>query len=151
MSQSIQIRPAGTEDLDTIVRFSIAMAMETESLSLDPATVTAGTRHALADEQKGAYFIAEVDGQVAGQLMITHEWSDWRNGDIWWIQSVYVDLPFRARGVFSAMYSHIEQLARQKRAAGLRLYVESENERAKKAYRRLGMTMTHYEVMEQMF
>jgi GNAT superfamily N-acetyltransferase len=83
--------------------------------------------------------------------MLTHEWSDWRNGDIWWIQSVYVDADHRGKGVFTAIYGHVEQLARQQGVAGIRLYVERDNAAAAKTYTRLGMITKHYDVMELMF
>lgn len=143
------VRPATTEDAPTIAAFNITMAMETEHLHLDPAVVGAGVRAGLADAAKACYFVAEIAGRVAGCCMVTHEWSDWRNGDIWWLQSVYVHTDFRRRGVFSAMYRHVVAAARGAGAVCLRLYVERENESAKATYRSLGMSATHYDVMEQ--
>lgn len=123
--------------------------METEELRLDPATVRAGVKRILRDHSKGRYFLAEVDGVVAGQLMITYEWSDWRNGDIWWLQSVYVRPEFRSQGVFSALYADLKRLAEEApRVCSLRLYMHRGNERARRAYQRLGMTQTQYEVFE---
>ena len=87
------------------------MAMETENLALDPSTISPGVRAVFADPSRGQYFVAESDGNVVGCLMITHEWSDWRNGDIWWIQSVYVHEDFRRKGVFSALYQHVQKVA----------------------------------------
>ncbi len=126
------------------------MAMETENLALDPAAVDAGVRAALADPEKAIYFIAEIDGRVVGQLMITHEWSDWRNGDMWWIQSVYVLPDSRRRGVFRALYQHVRQQARALGVVGLRLYVEKENLPAQTTYSGLGMHLSHYLLMEEM-
>jgi ribosomal protein S18 acetylase RimI-like enzyme len=123
--------------------------METERRALDPAVVGAGVAAVLADADHGRYWLAESDGTVAGQLLITYEWSDWRNGRLWWIQSVYVDPEHRRRGVFRALYRHVEALARRDRACcGLRLYVEKSNRQAQRTYRALGMSLTDYAVME---
>jgi GNAT superfamily N-acetyltransferase len=127
------------------------MAWETESLRLDPPTVRAGVRAALADPAKAIYFVAEIEGAVAGQLMITHEWSDWRNGDIWWIQSVYVHADYRRRGVFKALFSFVEQRARQSNVVGIRLYVDRSNADARRTYEQLGMSVSHYDLMEKMW
>src|SRR5262249_25671181 len=120
----MKIRPAQLSDAPVIAEFNARLASETEHLTLDRATLDAGVRAALSDPQKGTYFLVEIDGAIAGQLMITHEWSDWRNGDIWWIQSVYVDHRFRRGGVFKALYEHVRKLARQSKAAEIRLYVD---------------------------
>ncbi len=146
-----RVRRGQPADADTLAEFNTRMASETEGVALAPDLIGPGVAAALADEAKAIYFVAEAAGQVVGQLMVTHEWSDWRNGDIWWIQSVYVTPAQRGRGVFAALYRHVEQLARQERVAGLRLYVEKENLGAQQSYGRLGMSMTHYNVMEQMF
>jgi len=127
------------------------MAMETEHLALDREILIRGVRAALADPAKARYFVAELEDRVIGQLMLTREWSDWRNGDIWWIQSVFVESPARCRGAFKALYRHVEHEARSAGAVGLRLYVEKDNASAQQIYTRLGMTMTNYNVMEQMF
>ena len=106
----------------------------------------------LADRSKGQYWVAEADGRVVGQIMVTYEWSDWRNGNVWWIQSVYVHGDYRRRGVFSALYRHVESLARQdSHVRGIRLYVEHENTRAQQTYQSLGMKMTDYRVMQTIF
>jgi ribosomal protein S18 acetylase RimI-like enzyme len=151
MSDTVQIRAARPEDAEVIADFNARMARETEGHAPDATTLAAGVRAALADPSKARYFVAEIDGRVAAQLMITLEWSDWRNGDIWWIQSVYVDPQFRRRGAFRALYRHVAQLARERGAVGLRLYVEKENAAAQRTYAELGMQMTHYLVMEEMF
>src|SRR4051812_34055708 len=119
----ITIRRATISDADTIAAFNSAMAIETENHHLDPNIVGPGTREGLADESKAIYFVAEIDQKIVGQIMITHEWSDWRNGDIWWIQSVYVAPDARRRGVFRAMYEHVQSRAKDAGAIGLRLYV----------------------------
>lgn len=147
----IVIREARPGDLETIVRFNAAMALETEHKTLDPDVVTSGVRRALADPGKGRYFLAEVDGRVVGQLMFTLEWSDWRDGWLWWIQSVYVDADWRGRGVFSRLYRYLaDSAARTEDVRGLRLYVESDNARAQQVYRALGMHPAGYQVMEMM-
>ena len=148
---NFHIRRGETRDAETIADFNAAMAAETEHLTLDRPTLLAGVRAALADAGKARYFVADAGGRVVGQLMLTREWSDWRNGDIWWIQSVYVAQDFRGRGVFKALYRHVEQFARAEGAVGLRLYVEKENGAAQKTYESLGMSLTHYLVMEEMF
>ena len=150
MNSDVLIRSATASDDAIIAQFNARMALETEHLTLDDATVSEGVRAVLADGNKGKYFVAEICGRVIGQLLLTHEWSDWRNGDIWWIQSVYVDPEFRGRGIFGKMYRHVERAAREQGVRGLRLYVEKHNEAAKKVYERLGMTLTYYDVMEQM-
>lgn len=144
------VRPARPEDADTLVDFNAGIAQETEHLTLDRATLSAGVRAALADPLKARYFVGEVDGRVAGMLMLTLEWSDWRNGEIWWIQSVYVHPDFRRLGVFKAIYRHVEALARQHNAVGLRLYVVHENKAAQETYRQLGMEVSEYLVMENL-
>jgi ribosomal protein S18 acetylase RimI-like enzyme len=143
------VRPADPSDLDTIAGFNVAMALEAEHKRLDPDTVRRGVAAALADPAKGRYFIAERDGRVVGQLMITFEWSDWRNGVFWWIQSVYVHPQARQSGVFTALFRHLEAQAKsQPGVCGLRLYVEDGNTRAQATYRRCGMADGGYRVME---
>jgi GNAT superfamily N-acetyltransferase len=144
-----QTRDAAAADLDFIADGNAAMALETEHKVLDPATVRAGVQAAFDDAGRGRYFVAEIDGKVVGQLMITYEWSDWRNGAFWWIQSVYVEPAARRLGVFRALYSHVERLARQTAGVcGLRLYVENENIRAQQTYLGCGMAHAGYLVME---
>lgn len=148
---TIQIRQANPEDCLTIAQGNIHIARETEGIDLDPPTVREGVRLALDDPQKALYFIAEIAGECAGMLMITHEWSDWRSGDIWWIQSVYVWSGFRRRGVFRALFEHVQRAARDAGAVGLRLYVDARNSAAIQTYASLGMDSSHYKVMERMW
>lgn len=146
----IQIRAARPDDLDTIVRFNQALARETENKTLVDAVIREGVRTLLAEVRRGQYFIAEVGGVVAGQTMVTYEWSDWRNGDFWWIQSVYVAPEFRRCGVFRALHGHVREAARQcGGVCGLRLYVYEQNARAMEAYLTLGMERTEYLMFEE--
>jgi ribosomal protein S18 acetylase RimI-like enzyme len=148
----MKIRRARISDAAIIADYNARMAMETERRQLDIKRVTKGARELIKDKAKGFYFVAEIDGRVAGQLLITFEWSDWRNGNFWWIQSVYVAPEFRERGVFRALYAHVHKLAKSRRdVCGLRLYVEHENGRAQKAYARLGMKEAHYRIFETDF
>ena len=149
----INIRPATTDDLEIIVDFSARLAAESEGLELDRETLTGGVRSALEDTSKVRYFLAEVardDGalETAGQLMITYEWSDWRNGMFIWIQSVYVRAEHRRKGIFKALYSHVNELAASPGYCGVRLYVHDGNTSARETYLRLGMVEPHYTVLE---
>ena len=145
----INIRNAQPTDAPLIAEFNALMAEETEHQKLDRVLLRNGVEGLFAEPSRGVYYVAEVDGVVAGQLMITYEWSDWRNGTFWWIQSVYVKPGYRTHGVFTALYRHIEQLAKSRRdVCGLRLYVEEHNDRAKQTYAKLGMHATHYQMYE---
>ena len=148
----MKIRKARLTDVVAIADFNTRLAWETERLRLDNQVIQAGVRAVLKDAAKGTYFVAEIDGAVVGQLLITYEWSDWRNGNFWWIQSVYVAAEHRQSGVFRALFAHIHRLAQSRRdVCGLRLYVEKNNRRAQRTYAKLGMTKTHYEVFETDF
>jgi ribosomal protein S18 acetylase RimI-like enzyme len=148
----IRIRPATPDDAQVIADYNAAMALETEHKRLAPDTVRAGVARGIASPAEARYFVAETGGDgggaVVGQLMVTFEWSDWRNGTFWWVQSVYVHPEHRGRGVFKALYRHVEHLARAAGACGLRLYVERENARAQEVYRKLGMADAGYAVFE---
>lgn len=147
----IEIRPAVPEDWQTIVDFNCRLADESEGKKLDRAHVEPGVQALLADPRKGRYLVAAVDGRVVGQLMHTYEWSDWRNGDIWWLQSVYVEPEFRRGGVFRALFEHLRQNAEaDPDVVGLRLYVEEHNHRAHQTYLNLGLDLAGYVVMEKM-
>jgi GNAT superfamily N-acetyltransferase len=146
---SISVRPATLADLDSLVAGNIAMALEAEHKRLDPGTVQRGVRAVFEEPGRGRYFVAEIGGNVVGQAMYTTEWSDWRNGSFWWLQSVYVAPVARRTGVFRAIYGFIERLAKAETGVcGLRLYVELDNERAQQTYRRCGMIDAGYLVME---
>ena len=148
----IEIRPAVSTDVETIAQFNIALCRETEGRELDPVTVTNGVRRFVTESKRGRYFVAEIDGQVVGQAAHTFEWSDWRNGEIWWIQSVYVHPSFRSKGVFRTLFMHIKELGEADvDSCGIRLYMERENETARESYRRLGFNETGYVVFERLF
>ena len=145
----ITIRTATQADAELIVAHNIAMARETENRLLDPETVRAGVRNALSDSNRGVYYLAERDGNVVGQLMITREWSDWRNAWLWWIQSVFVIPTARKLGVYRALHEHVSGVARRRPdACGLRLYVDQNNKTAQHAYERLAMHPSHYIIYE---
>lgn len=145
----VSIRQAEARDVPVLVAGNIAMALEAEHKHLDRPTVECGVRAVFEAPAHGRYFVAEAGGRVVGQAMYTCEWSDWRCGDFWWFQSVYVAPEARRMGVFRALYRHIEALASADPAVcGLRLYVERGNERAQQTYRRCGMMDAGYVVME---
>lgn len=145
------VRAATLEDASLIAEFNAAMAWETEQLLLDPARALAGADALIREPARGRYYLACLDGHVAGQAMITFEWSDWRNADFWWIQSVYVQPAHRGQGVFRALYQAMESDARAARACGLRLYVDDHNRAAQATYERLGMIDRSYRVFEASF
>jgi len=146
----ILIRKAVPSDAPSIVDFQLRMALETEDMKLVPEIVTKGVDAVFDDLSKGQYYVAVADGRVIASLLITYEWSDWRNCNVWWFQSVYVVPEFRRKGVFRKMYSHIRELAVQQEIAGLRLYVETKNSKAQKTYEALGMSSEHYAFYEWM-
>lgn len=147
---ALQIRRAGPADTETVVEFNRLLALESEGKTLDLTLLKPGVAAALSDSNKALYFLAVAQDTIAGQTMITFEWSDWRNGWIWWIQSVYVRPEFRRRGVFKALFEHIaDQARRDPSVIGIRLYVEQENVAAQQTYQRLGMERTGYFVLEK--
>jgi ribosomal protein S18 acetylase RimI-like enzyme len=147
----LRVRRATSEDAEAIAAFNAAMALETEGKRLLPKVLGAGVRRLLAEPALGFYLVAEAGGQVVACLMVTTEWSDWRNGRFWWIQSVYVQPPWRRRGVFRALYAQVRAAAAlEPDVCGLRLYVEHENATAQATYRSLGMQRTDYLLFEQL-
>ena len=149
---TISIRHAIDTDSGIIAERSAAMAPDIDDIELDRDRLLAGTRAALNDAGKGFYVIAEREGRVAGQLMITFEWSDWRNGVFWWIQSVYVEPESRGQGVYTALHRWVrEQAEGVGDVCGIRLYVDKSNQNAQRTYRRLGMTPAVYEMYETDF
>ncbi len=132
-----------------IAEFNLRLARETEGLALEPDCVLAGVKALLGDPGKGLYWVAEVEGVIAGQIMITYEWSDWRNGHIWWLQSVYVRKDYRGRGVFRGLFGHVQSAARQDPGVtSIRLYMHADNSVARRCYEAQGMRQTKYVVFE---
>ena len=145
------IRQATLQDHKILVTFQLAMAHETEGIELHAATVKKGVEAVLNDSNKGRYYVAEINGQVVSSLLTTFEWSDWRNGTILWIQSVYVSPVFRRKGVYRKMYAHIKELVlKADNLNGIRLYADKTNVAAQKTYENLGMNQDHYVTFEWM-
>ncbi len=145
----IQIRQGIRSDLEVIVGFQLAMARETESLELDRPTVMKGVQAVFDDPAKGTYWVATQDRLIVGGLLVIPEWSDWRNGTVWWVHSVYVSPEHRRRGVFRMLYGNLaEQVRTRSDLRGLRLYVEKANHVAQRVYAELGMTDEHYAMYE---
>ena len=142
-------RRARPDDSTRIIDFQLQMARETENLELDRHILAGGVAAVFEQPELGTYYVAEYSGEPAGSLLVTREWSDWRNAFVWWIQSVYVVPEMRGRGIYRGLYQHIRQLAdRDPAAAGIRLYVDNRNTAAREVYRRLGMNGDHYRVFE---
>ncbi len=150
MSESeTKIRIASREDAAALVRFNQAMALETEGKELDPAKISAGVASVFTDEKKGFYVVAEVGENIVGGLMVTYEWSDWRNAWFWWIQSVYILPEGRGQRLYSRMYDFVKtKAAADGNVCGFRLYVEHDNHHAQRVYEKLGMNASHYLMYE---
>ena len=144
-----EITVGTTNDINAIAAFQVAMAMESEGTTLDLERVTRGVTMAMADEAKGKYIVARIDGKAVGSLMLTREWSDWNCQWYWWIQSVYVEPQHRKKGVYKAMYSKVKEMAQAENVSQVRLYVDKTNTSAQQAYQRLGMDETHYLMCEE--
>jgi GNAT superfamily N-acetyltransferase len=144
----ITIRKANPSDAITIIGFQQKMAWETEQMILVPEAIFKGVNGVFEDPSRGQYYIAENDGLIVASLLITREWSDWRNSNVWWFQSVYVLPEYRRTGIFRKMYSFIIDEANKNNVAGLRLYVEANNVKARKTYEALGMSSEHYTMYE---
>ena len=145
----IQIRRATLADAGRIADHNQAMARETENIQLDPERLRLGVDAVLRDTAKGFYTVAEAEAQVVGQMMVTFEWSDWRNGTFWWVQSVYVEPAYRRRGVYRRLYEHVLNAAKDRRdVCGVRLYVDKDNRTAQQVYQRLGMNSAQYAMYE---
>ncbi|MFO8006349.1 MAG: GNAT family N-acetyltransferase [Candidatus Brocadiia bacterium] len=146
-----QVRAAREEDAEAIAAFQTAMARETEGVELDGETVRAGVEAVFEDPARGAYWVAETGGEVVACLLVTGEWSDWRNATVWWVQSLYVRPEWRRQGIFRALFEHVRALAGQRDdVAGVRLYVATENHAAQRAYQVLGMEGGRYRMYEWM-
>lgn len=151
-STPISIRSATPSDAAIIADFNTRLALESENKRLQPDVIAAGVAELLANPHHGRYFVAEIDSRVVGQMMHTREWSDWRNGEIWWLQSVYVHPDYRRRGVFRALMQHLIDLAKSTPSiVGLRLYMANDNQTAQQTYERCGFQFEQYVVLEQMF
>jgi ribosomal protein S18 acetylase RimI-like enzyme len=147
----ILIRDANIKDHSHIVDFQMAMALETEELILEQNTLSKGVKAVLEDPSKARYFIAEGEGKPAGMLMITTEWSDWRNRWVWWIQSVYILPECRKMGIYKILYEHVKRIVSNSDSiGGIRLYVDRRNTRAQAVYTNLGMNGDHYATFEWM-
>jgi GNAT superfamily N-acetyltransferase len=146
---TIQVRRATVADVDCVCTFNRLLALESEGKALDPALVRAGVTAVLADPVKGLYFLAQDEATILGQLGLTYEWSDWRNGWFWWIQSVYVRSEARRRGVFRLLLESVRRAALlDPQVIGLRLYVDKDNSAAHATYQKMGLEWTAYQVME---
>jgi len=146
----LTVRKAIPEDAVSIIEFQLNMAWETEKTALDRETVTKGVNAVFSDPNKGEYYVTQDEDRVVASLLITYEWSDWRNCNVWWFQSVYVVPGYRRQGIFRKMYQFIKERAEKLGVAGLRLYVETGNVQAMKTYEALGMTGEHYNFYEWM-
>ena len=152
MEAAVEIRTGEGSDAAAIAEFNAAMALESEDVVLDMGVLTAGVQAALEDSGRAFYLLANVDGNPAGQLMVTYEWSDWRNGWIWWVQSVYVKPEFRRQGIYRRLYRRLETMAAKRGdVRGIRLYVMRENIGAKRTYESLGMHHSEYDLYETDF
>lgn len=152
MNNSPIVRKAIKTEAEILVQFNIAMALETEQKHLEEDKIRIGVKSLFDKPEYGFYLAAEMDGQIVGSLMITKEWSDWRNGLFWWIQSVYVLPEYRRTGVYRSMYRKIHDMAKNRPdVCGFRLYVEKENKPAQKTYSNLGMSETDYKMYEELF
>jgi GNAT superfamily N-acetyltransferase len=149
MSDDIRIRQGTTSDINRIAEFQQALAQESEGKTLDDDLLLKGIQKIFQDEGRGFYLMAESGDQVVGGLMITYEWSDWRNANFWWIQSVYVDNKWRRQGVYRALHDYVDDIARSRNdICGIRLYVERNNTVAQQTYNSLGMSQSHYHLYE---
>ena len=151
MDQNVMYRAAQPSDRNVIVDFQVAMARETEDVALDREICTKGVAAVFDNPSLGRYFVAESAGRVVASLLLTYEWSDWRNGMVWWIQSVFVIPEMRGQRVYAGLYEHVKHLVESDDSIrGIRLYVDRRNTRAQEVYTRLGMNGEHYQVFEWM-
>lgn len=150
MSNEILIRLANKEDASDLIEFNQAMALETEGKTLVDEKISNGVKAVFSDEKKGFYVVAEDDGKIIGGLMITFEWSDWRNSWFWWIQSVYILPNYRGRKIYRLLYEFVKEKAKEENVCGFRLYVEHDNFNAQRVYEKLGMQSSHYLMYEEM-
>lgn len=161
MNGLFRVREAVLGDVGILAEYNLRLAWETEHRRLEPTVVRQGVEALIRDRSKGIYYVAEAgpgpgespeagaSPRVVGQCCVTYEWSDWRNGNLWWFQSVYVEAGWRAKGVFRGLYDHVVAAAVREGVVGLRLYVEEDNHTAQEVYRRRGMNRTSYRVFER--
>ncbi len=147
----MNIRLATAHDADSLIEFNQAMALETEGKALDRDILRSGVEAVFGDAEKGFYVVAEIENMIAGGLMVTREWSDWRNGWWWWIQSVYIRPEFRGQKIYAKLYDFVKARAADAGdVCGFRLYVENDNSRAQRVYERVGMEASHYLMYEEL-
>jgi GNAT superfamily N-acetyltransferase len=146
-----QVRMAARSDAPFLIQSQLAMALETEQLTLDPDTVHKGVHGVFDTAGRGFYLVAEVGDVPCACMLVLNEWSDWRNREVWWLHSVYVVPAQRRAGLFRALHAEVKKLAHERGIAGLRLYVDRRNTQAQVVYRALGMSDEHYQLYEQMF
>lgn len=158
LANNLTVRPATLEDLETLTAFSAAMALETEQRTLDHGRLRLGTRAVLEQPERGRFYVADLrqgspaDTVTVGQLLLTYEWSDWRNAQFWWIQSVYVHPAWRRQGIYRSMHRAVLDLAQSRTdVCGIRLYVEGHNTIAKRVYERVGLSLSAYQIYESDF
>ncbi|HRI03226.1 MAG TPA: GNAT family N-acetyltransferase [Pyrinomonadaceae bacterium] len=146
----MNIRLAAADDADSLIEFNQAMALETEGKRLESGILRSGVEAVFGDAEKGFYVVAEIENTIAGGLMVTREWSDWRNGWWWWIQSVYIRPEFRGQKIYAKLYGFVKARAADAGdICGFRLYVENDNSRAQRVYERVGMEASHYLMYEE--
>lgn len=146
----MEIRLATAGDIDALVEFNQAMALETEEKQLDSDLLRSGVEAVFAEKDKGFYVVAENGTEIAGGLLVTFEWSDWRNGWFWWVQSVYIRSTYRGQSIYTRLYEFVKNLAAERgNVCGFRLYVEKENEHAQRVYEKVGMKKTYYLMYEE--
>ena len=152
MPNALSVRTGQEKDTDTLVKHNIALAQETEQKQLSPPIVTQGVQMLLKNPQHGFYVVAEITDEIVGSCMVTYEWSDWRCGLFWWIQSVYVKPEFRRRGIFRKLYESLKQMAsHEQNVCGFRLYVEQSNHTGQNTYAGIGMKESPYKFYEEPF
>ena len=151
MNYEIIIRIARASDTESLIAFNQAMALETENKTLDPDKISPGVAAVFSDEKKGFYAVAEIENKIIGGLMVTYEWSDWRDAWFWWVQSVYILPEGRGKKIYSRLYDFVKEKARAEgNVCGFRLYVETENRHAQRVYEKVGMESSHYLMYEEM-
>ena len=148
-SRDLSVRRATLQDLDVLVAFNSALALESEGKTLDQRRLRDGVAPLFDEDDRGFYLVAEAEGRVVGQLLVTYEWSDWRNAFFWWIQSVYVASEWRRRGVYRRLHEYVlDEARRREDVCGVRLYVDRDNHVAQQVYSNLGMDRSHYDMFE---